>query len=241
MDNFGIAPLRTLHQLNNINTGIQQTTERISTGKTVNRASDSPSTYFIAKTLERDVALGDTQSRIKEREQNATRTQSNRLDTAADIAGEIDDLAASASDPTLSQGEKDALQNQATQMAQHLDNVLQDAGVGTAADLGLDASQIKLNGSESDRAQTAASAKSGFTNLLTQNENEGSTFRTRAVQLQHLAQQGVDLKATLSTVRDADLAQESITLNGQSILQNVALKSLVNAQAQQQSVLSLFG
>ncbi len=59
--NTNVAALRAFQTLTDINTNLVETQERISTGKVVNRASDSPSDYYISMTLTRDInAVGRT-------------------------------------------------------------------------------------------------------------------------------------------------------------------------------------
>ena len=53
--NTNLAALRSFQTLTSINERLVKTQEHISTGKSVNRASDSPSDYYISRTLERSI------------------------------------------------------------------------------------------------------------------------------------------------------------------------------------------
>jgi flagellin-like hook-associated protein FlgL len=229
---------QSLLNLDQVNKSLLASMQRAGTGKRINQASDSPSEYFSMKQLEKEVRLSEVEGRNLEREQLANQSKSTRVDSAANLVQEISTLASSASDATASQEEKDSLQRQIEQLSSSLDILLQGQGAGTSADLGV--SDLVVNGSEAERNDALLRSDGAFVSLLKSNEQIGSAQRQQERQMQDNSSSLVDLKSTLSTIQDADLAQESLKINQYRIAQNLSIQGLVNSQESQKSVLNLF-
>lgn len=227
----------SLLYLNKANTNLINAMNKVSTGKAVNQASDSPSNYYSIKLLEREVRLGEIASRNYEREMNAGNTASTRLDSAANLAEEISALATASKDATLSQEEKDALQMQLDQTVQSLDNLLKEGNLGSAESLGL--TNLKINSTDSDTAISAAN--SAFNKLLVQNEATGININQLARKSSNVQESLTDTKASLSTIQDADLAQEASKIESYKIIQSLAMTGVKNAQDVAKTSLNLFG
>ena len=227
----------SLLYLNKANTNLINAMNKVSTGKAVNQASDSPSNYYSIKLLEREVRLGEIASRNYEREMNAGNTASTRLDSAANLAEEISALATASKDATLSQEENDALQMQLDQTVQSLDNLLKEGNLGSAESLGL--TNLKINSTDSDTAISAAN--SAFNKLLVQNEATGININQLARKSSNVQESLTDTKASLSTIQDADLAQEASKIESYKIIQSLAMTGVKNAQDVAKTSLNLFG
>lgn len=225
--------------LNKANTNLTNSMNKVSSGKAINQASDSPSDYYSVKMLEKEVKLSEVATKIYEREMNAGNTESTRLDSAANLAEEISLLAAASKDATLSQEEKDALQMQLDQTTQSLDNILKQNNMGSAESLGL--TNLKINSSESESDKVISAADSAFKNLLVKNEATGINNNQLARKTINLQESLVDIKASLSTLKDADLAEEATKIESYKIIQSMALNGVQNAQAVSKSSLNLFG
>ena len=229
----------SLLYLNKSNTNLINSMNKVSTGKAVNQASDSPSDYYSIKMLEKEVKLNEVAAKTYEREMNTANTESTRLDSAASLAEEISLLASASKDDTLSQEEKDALQMQMDQTTKELDNVLKTNKLGSAESLGL--TDLKINSSTADSEKVASAADSAFKNLLTQNESAGTRINSLSRKTGDLQQSLVDTRASLSTLQDADLASEATKIEGYKSIQSLALNGVQKAQAVSKSVLNLFG
>ena len=57
--NTNVAALRSFLTLNTVNAQILKYQEKISTGKSVNRASDDPSQYYAGRILTRDIEIAE--------------------------------------------------------------------------------------------------------------------------------------------------------------------------------------
>ena len=68
----------------------------------------------------------------------------------------------------------------------------------------------------------------------------GSFVRRLQFEIQDARSEKADLQATLSTIQDADIAEEQLELTKLQILQQSALAMLAQANAAPQSVLVLF-
>lgn len=237
--NVNAATDSSLLFLNKANTNLTNSMNKISSGKAINQASDSPSDYYSVKMLEREVKLSEVAAKNYEREMNAGNTESTRLDSAAGLAEEINALASASKDATLSQEEKDALQMQLEQTTQSLDNILKENNLGSAESLGL--TNLKINSTESDSDSAISAANNAFKNLLVQNEATGTNINQLSRKTTDIQQSLVDTRASLSSIQDADLAAESTKLESYKIIQSLALTGVQNAQAVSKSTLNLFG
>lgn len=237
--NVNAATGTSLLHLNKANTNLTNSMNKVSTGKAINQASDSPSDYYSVKLLEREVKLSEVAAKNYEREMNAGNTNSTRLDFAAGLAEEISALATASKDATLSQEEKDALQMQLEQTTQSLDNILKEGNMGSAESLGL--THLKINSTENSSDSAIAAADSAFKSLLVQNEATGTTINQLARKTSTIQQSLVDIKASLSTIQDTDLAAEATKIESYKIIQSLALTGVQNAQAVSKSALNLFG
>jgi flagellin-like hook-associated protein FlgL len=233
-----ISDLTLLH-MNTANKKLMEATNKASTGKIINQASDSPSDYYSVKMLEKEVKLSEVYSKLAEREMNAGNTQSTLLDSASNLAMEMNSLANAASDTMTSAEEKGALQMQFDQTSQALDKILQDNKLGSAADLGLN--NLKINGTAEELNNAKANTNSAFSTLLVQNQAKGTTINQLGRKITDNQQSLVNTKASLSSIRDADLANEAINIGSYKIIQSLALYGVQNSQSVQKSVLNLFG
>ena len=229
----------SLLQMANANKTLLKSVNKVSTGKNINQASDSPSDYYSTKMLERDVKLGEVTAKNTEREMNTENTKSTFLDSASNMVQELSSLASSASDGTISQEEKDALQMQFDQTSQSLDQLLKDNNLGSVSDLSL--SGLKINGTDEERGTAAANTDSAFKNLLVQNQSKGTSINQLERSGNDNQQSLVNTKASLSSIRDADLANEAINISSYKLIQGMAINGVQNSMNVQKSVLNLFG
>jgi len=260
-----ITALRAALTLTTINDAIIRSQERISTGLKINRASDSPSGYYISRKLEKDIAtLAQKQANI-ERGINFLQTADSKLAQVADIIQEMIDLANQAKSDAVSSAEKQALQLEIRQLTTEANDILQ-SGVdpkirnSTTTNLTIgDITDIKVSGSFSTTALTIAISNllvTGSSSNVTTTLNNLSTALNKVVNMEEqigayisrlefkqadAAVEEINKKASLSTIRDTDIAMEQVELTKLQILQQAALASLAQANIAPQALLILLG
>ncbi len=108
--------------------------------------------------------------------------------------------------------------------------------------LTIDGTNVNVTGTDINVAATSLRrVTSALTNILEQNEKLGTFIRRLQFEKGDSDRTLVDLKASLSTIQDADLAETQLDLTKASILQQTALAMLSQANSAPQSILVLFG
>ena len=261
--NTNIAALRAFQTLTDINTSLVKTQERISTGKVVNRASDSPSDYYISKTLTRDINAVDRTLKNIERGINFLQTNNSRLAQITQILIETSDLANQANSIAVSSAEKKAIQQDITQLMLELESVFQ-SGVSAKlftgfslgglqnvsltgnltlnplASLTLDGVNVSVTGTDTQLSATIRNIDSALAKVLEAEEMMGSYIKRLNVEFDVHEVEGTNLKASRSSIMDADLAEEQLELTNAQILQQAAISILTQANSAPMAVLSLF-
>jgi flagellin len=133
--NTNVAALRAFLTLNSINSDILKFQRQISTGKLINQASDSPSGYFAAKIMNRDIQIKSKAVQQIERGINFLQNNSTKLNTIADILTEIVGIASSANSGAVSSAERSAMQSDITGLVKEINALLQ-SGVSKRVYLG---------------------------------------------------------------------------------------------------------
>lgn len=241
MANFQISGLHSINHLNQIQNSLVKTNEKISTGLEINRASDSPSQYVQSKLLEKEIALSERAQKGYERTLNQHNTRSSRIDQALNLLQEIEELGSASEGSFLSTAEKDSLQLQANELSKELTTVLSHANLGSLYENGIQENQIIFNGDDSSRNIALNQLNQAYSSLLGKGSLQGSQSNATERQLKDLSTTIINQQASLSTLRDADIAAQKLTQSGKTIMQNLALTGLKQNIAQQGSVLNLFG
>ncbi|MBN2145527.1 MAG: flagellin [Candidatus Aureabacteria bacterium] len=273
--NTNVAALRAFLTLNTINSDILRFQRQISTGKVINQASDSPSGYFAAKAMTRDIQIKDKAILQIERGVNFLQNNSTKLNTIADILIEIVGIASAANSGAVSSAERSAMQADINGLIAEVNALLQSGissnlylgfsvgglsnvavsgsgtsagtrGVTTTATLTINANNLMVTGyvagTQVLNAQTAiTNATNALTSILKENEQVGSYVRRLQFELSDANSTVVDLKASLATLQDADIAEVQLNLTKAQILQQTALAMLAQANTAPQSILVLFG
>lgn len=256
-----VSALRAFQTLTDINSRLTKTQERISTGSIINRASDSPSDYFISRTLTKDVNALERKKKNIERGINFLQTNNSRLAQISEILIEASDLANQANSLAVSSAEKQAIQNDLTQLMEEVQLILQSGvspklytgfslgglqsvsltgnlTINPLSSLTLNGTNIAVTGNSID--QTIANIDSALVVILENEERLGSFIRRLEVEFDGAEVEETDLRASRSSIMDADLAEEQLELTNLQILQQAALAMLSQANSAPTSVLQLF-
>lgn len=262
-----IGALRAYQILSNINDKILNVAERISTGKAINRASDSPSGYYIGRTMQLDIHRLDKMQHNLERGVNWLQTNDSRLSQVVDLLEEMYDVASQAVAGGITSSERVALQIDLNGFAEEIQKILQSGvsaslysgfslgnlenvsltgtSVPTISDLGI--ASLVLTGSSSDptTAQSALTAmraiEGAMTRVLKDEERIGSWVHRLEFQKAEAAVDEVNQRASVSTIMDADLAAEQVELTKLQILQQTAMAMLTQSNTFPASILGMMG
>jgi flagellin len=260
-----VAALRAALTLSTVNDSIIQSQERISTGLKINRASDSPSGYFISRKLQNDIVTSQRLQSNIERGINFLQTNDSKLAQTADIIQEMIDLANQAKSDAVSSAEKQAIMLEVRQLSTEA-NIILTSGIAkniqtsTTTNLSIgDIDDIKISGSFSSSALTIeasdllvtgtiSNVNTAITNLnnalnkvVQMEEQIGAYISRLEVRAADAATEQINNQASLSTIRDTDLADETVELTKLQILQSASIASLAQANAAPQPLLVLLG
>ena len=262
--NTNVAALRSFQTLTGINKRLVKAQEHISTGKTVNRASDSPSDYYISRTLERSINSMKRKNDNIERGINFLQTNDSRLAQVANILIEMSDLANQSNSIAVTSAEKQAIQQDLQQLSLEVENILQSGvsaklysgftlgglqnvsltgNLTTSAltDLTLNGTNVNVTGNQASIEATISNIDNALDVVLRDEERIGSFIRRLEVESEVNDVEALNLKASLSSIQDADLAEEQLELTKLSILQQSALSMMAQANSAPQAILMLIG
>ena len=267
--NTNIAALRAFQTLSVINDKITKAAERISTGLKINRASDNPSGYYVKRLFEQNIAAANRFNNNLDRGVGWLQSNDSKLSGVVDMLVEMTDLASQAKAGGVTSAERVAIQMQITDLRLEISDVLQSGvsaalysgfSLGNLADvsltgsaaptmaaLNLAASDLSVTGSPSSSTVTTAinlaiTNISGAIDTIIKDEQQiGSWIRRLEFEKEQSDTELINMKASLSTVADADIAQEQMNVTKYQILQQTALAMLTQANTAPFSILSLFG
>jgi flagellin len=261
-----INALRAYKTLSDINELILKASERLSTGRKINRAADSPSGWYVSRMMQLDISkYRNLQSNI-ERGTNWLQTNDSRLAQIVDLLTEMSDIAYQADGGGVTSAERIGLQISLNGFVEEIQNIL-ESGVSqvlftgftlgnlenvsltgslpTLASLGIN--NLVLTGSTMlqatrDNIKAAITAISdALGDILKHEEVIGTWIHRLEFQAEQAGLNEVTSTDNLSTIEDADLAAEQLELTKLQILQQTALAMLTQANAAPASLLSLFG
>ncbi len=261
--NTNIAAMRSFQTLTSINNRLVKSQERISSGKIISRASDSPSDYYITRKLETTINAVKRKNKNIERGINFLQTNDSRLAQVSEILIEMSDLANQANSLAVTSAEKQAIQQDLSQLTEEISKILQSgvsAKLYTGFTLGglenasltgnlttsplttltIDSTNISITGSLSSIQTSIDNIDTALDVILRDEERLGSFIKRLGTEYDLNEVEEINLRASLSSIQDADLAQEQMELTKLSILQQAAISMLAQANSAPQSVLMLF-
>lgn len=258
--NTNVEALKALNTLQGINDQITETQERISTGKKVNRASDDPATYFISRIFETSISdLVSNQVEI-ERGIDFLEKQNTRLDQVATLIIEMNDLVNTANSGSVTSAEQQAISREIKLLVDEVDSILSSGVDGkifsgltigglsdvsisgdafTTANLNIETSDLLVTGTSSEFTSSLSNLSAALTTVLEAEETVGAWVSRLEFELEDLAATEIADRASLSTIADADLADEQVRLSSLQILQQTSLIGLISANQAPGSVLNL--
>jgi len=261
--NTNVTALRSFQNLTNINKRLTSTQERISTGKIVNRASDSPSDYYITRMMSKEIDATKRKNANIERGINFLQTNDSRLAQVVNILIEMSDMANQANSIAVTSAEKQAIQQDLQQLSLEIKNILESgvsiklysgftlAGlenvkltgnlcVNPLQTLTIDGTNINVTGSLSEIETSIHNINKALDIVLRDEERLGSFIKRLETEYELNANEEINLRASLSSIQDSDLAAEQMELTNLTILQQAALSMLAQANSAPNAIMVLF-
>jgi len=265
--NANIQALKAYNSLMALNNRITVHQYRLATGKRINSASEDPAGYQLAKKLEARRRGLDTALSNVSNAQNILSVAEGGYQNIMDILETLKEKATQAADYSLNSSQRTALNDQVSALINEIEDIVAEtkfngnklidgtySGSFQTGEAGTDQLSISLGdadsaalGINSISLSSAASASSAISTIDT-------AITTLAGRIQDVGEYKVRLEskaATLSiastntdavrsSIEDADFAREQMELMKLQILQQTAVTSLTQANAQPQVVLNFF-
>lgn len=258
-----IPALKALHNLDLVNRRIVETQSRLATGKVVNKASDDPALFLSSRTFETSISAYVSKQKEIERGVDWLETNNARLDQVADILIELINITNTANSGSITSAEQAAI---AVEIGLFVDQISQilasgvDASIwtgftignlsnvsvtGTAAptisSLSLNGTNLIVTGTSAEFQTTLSNLRGALDTILNAEEVVGAYVKRLDFEYDDNAVSEVAARSQLSTIADADLAEEQVNLTALQILQQTAMAGLVQANTAPAAVLSLVG
>jgi flagellin len=266
--NHNPPSIRSGHQLSRIHDRLQQSTARLSSGSRIPSASADAAGLMISEALRAQVASLGQSSRNAYDGVSVAQTAEGSLGEISDILGRLQELSVQAGNDTLSDADRETLQNEAADLISQIDQIARSSdfnGInlldGSVSSLSIDVGggadghgiQIAL-----DSVTSESLGLSGFDlgpggdrgaalSALSQAADSVGQFRARlgssenrlSSSIRQVDQQITSLTDAESRIRDADIAHESAQRTQLKIQAQATLAIHAQANLQPKSVLSL--
>ncbi|MBN1493174.1 MAG: hypothetical protein JW938_03415, partial [Candidatus Omnitrophica bacterium] len=227
------------------------------------KASDDPALFISSRTFETSISAYVSGQKEIERGIDWLETNNARLDQVADIIIELTNLANMANSGSITSAEQQAIAVEIRLLVEQIDQILLSgvsAKLWTGFTIGnlsnvsltgttpLNASLLNLNGTNlivtgvnADFQTTLSNLHSALNTVLVAEEVVGSYVKRLEFEYDDQAVSEISARAQLSTLADADLAEEQVNLTALQILQQTAMAGLVQANNAPAAVLALIG
>ncbi len=231
--NIGVSSVQ-LTLLNNnkrTNDALGRATERLATGRRINRGSDDPAGLIGAEQLRGDLVDLRAQTRANSALQLQTNTQQQGRQIASDVLIEVRGLIVEASNLSSSDEQRQAIQQQIDSSLDALDTLGSISGFALPAEL----ESLRTSGSNNVVDGDAAEAIEVLDEQLStinQASAAAGAYQKYTLDInQRLAEDKAVITAqALSLQEDADYAQESANLIKSQILTEASIKTIALAQ-----------
>ena len=256
-----VASINAQKELELSNLGLRKALERLSSGLRINRSGDDAAGLAVANKFRSDVSILSVGVRNANDALSRLQTSDSGLNNIALLVDRAGALAAQSASGGF-EGDRATLQAEFAQVLSEIDREAVVAKVGASNSfsvfIGGGASNITaaftqdvdttglgltgLNVSTADAAATVVAAVSTAISNLGVAQGQVGQAQNRLQFAINLAQsQIVNIAASESRIRDANIAQETANLTRFNILTQSGLASLANANQSSASVLSLIG
>ncbi len=256
-----------LKHLNDLQNSISKQTQIATTGKKINSASDGPATYVTIRKLDKKISDNSAKQNVLENSIDYLQKNDSYLSQVVDILAEMTDLANQATGVDVTTAEKVAIQEDLNQLRSSIDDILSSGvasklytgfSVGNLSNASLigtttDTAQptlsgLTLNGTNINVTGTATEITDSITNLgnaynliLKDEARTGSFIKRLEVQQDTLEIEETNYTASKSTLEDADLAETQLEIVRLSLLHNITLALMAQANTYSANIVKLIG
>lgn len=261
--NTNLAALNSYNTLSQVNRNLTMHQERIATGKEVNRASDDPANYYIARIYEREISVINRNMAHVDNASAELQTQDSKMAQIVKLLQDVEDLVLQAKSELVTTAQKSAIKTEIDQLVYEIQDVvsglksLSDVDVGaeltvsildttltgTTTTGGLDlmtGTSIKIEVDTATNVSISLSILSqSIKDMLEKEEKVGAYISRLQAKGDSYAVDVVNKKAQKSVSEDADLAMETLEVTKYQILQQSALAMLAQSNVAPQSLLQL--
>lgn len=259
-----LPALRVGQQTERTSSLLTRTLERLASSKRINRAADDAAGLAIADQFDALARQSQTEINNLQSGINYAQTADGGLEAQSDATQRIRELAVQAANGTLSQDQRDALNNEAQQLIQQVDqtaqntefngqNVLnQNTNVTLTPDgkqqvnvAQSNASSLGLNGVDLSSQNGAQAALDKIDNALKNiNDNRanlGAQTNGLSSAIETRSESVVNARSSESAIRDLDVAKASIEKARFDVLSKSGLSALQQTRVTPQNALRLLG
>lgn len=256
--NTNLTALKAYNQLTYVNNKLGQHQERISTGKKVQKASDDPAGYYIAKVYEREISVIERNMAHVDNATAQLQLEDSRMAQTVGLLQDIEDLVLQAKSDLVTSAQKSAIKQEIDQLVQEIQDVVSGftnisgisvgagltvtiASTNVTSDLGVmsgSAVTIAVN-SSSAISSSLSILSAAISTMLDREEQVGAYISRLQAKGDAYAVNLINKEAQKSVIEDADLAYEQLNVTKYQILQQSALAMLSQANIAPQSVLQL--
>lgn len=243
---------------------LARTLQQLASGRRINRAADDASGLAIADQLDALARQSQTEINSLQSGINALQTADSGLQSQGDALQRIRELAVQASNGTLSQDQRDALNAEAQQLVQQIDSAAENTEFNgqnllnqtttisvtpdgnqqvniqqsNAASLGVDTLDLSSQaGAQSALEQIDSALESvsdNRSNLGAQTSGFESAIETRSESL-------INARSSESAIRDLDFARAAIEKARADVLGRAGISALLQTRINPQNTLRLLG
>lgn len=266
-----VQSLTAQRNLSKATTGLNKNFEHLATGMRISRAADDAAGLAISARLQAQVRSLDQATRNANDGISLVQTAEGAMSEIESALVRMRELAVQSSNGTLSNSDKDNLQEEFSQLQASVDQIARSTnfnnidllntnsaitlqiGAGTAAGVDtLSVSLVDVQGAAltistldvgaSGNPSLAISNIDAALDAVTSARGDFGAIQNRLEStISSLQVRSENLSAANSRIRDVDVAAETAALTKNSILQQSALSVLAQANSQPQAALSLLG
>ena len=265
--NTNAGAMIALQSLNKTNSGLEQTQLRITTGLKVGGPKDDAATFAIAQNMRGDIAGMSAVKTNLALGQSIVNVAIDAGKAIADLLTEMKAKAVQASQEGLDTDSYTALNEEFTSLRSQIQSIVQtadfngknlidsgssnlnllstvDGSTITVTKQSIDATTLAIHTAALSSATVAATALTAISQAIIDVSNAlaslGSSAKRIDIQADFTGKLQDILKQGVGNLVDADLAQESASLQALQIKQQLGVQALAIANAGPQSILALF-
>lgn len=214
--------------------------ERLSSMMRINRAADDAAGLAISESMRAQLAEMMQQMRNYQDEISRIQVADQALGSQNDIVERMRELAVQATNGTLSEEDRQAIEKEFNQLKEELNNIAENTKFNNRpviSDMNIDnlgLTNVKLGDETALRAIDKAQEK-----ITSKRTDLGAQQNRLASEISRLGVASVNLTAAESLIRDTDVAQEVSALTINQILQQTGLLMLNQKRSNAASILNL--